>query len=126
MRLLTKAEACRELGMSLSTLDRRITAGQLMVRREAHGQRHRVYVVVEDNSSVTNGAINALNDMESGNAQLAVARERIRGLELQVELLREQLGREQNRNAELFEELKNGGLDLSVKEGGRLWWQFWN
>lgn len=29
MRLLTKAEACRELEVSLSTLDRRIGSGQV-------------------------------------------------------------------------------------------------
>ena len=31
MRLLTKAEACRELRMSLSTLNRRIAAGEVPV-----------------------------------------------------------------------------------------------
>ena len=48
MRLLTKAEACRELEVSLSTLDRRIDSGQVRVRRESQGLRHRVYVVIND------------------------------------------------------------------------------
>ena len=48
MRLLTKAEACRELEVSLSTLDRRIASGQVRARRESQGLRHRVYVVMED------------------------------------------------------------------------------
>ena len=113
------------MGMSLSTLDRRITAGQLMARREARGQRHRVYVVVEDNSSVTNGAINALVDTGFGNSQLAVARERIRGLEAQVELLQEQLRWEQERNVELFYELKQERLRTSGKERKNAWWKFW-
>ena len=34
MRQLTKAEACRELAVSLSTLDRRIASGDIEVRRE--------------------------------------------------------------------------------------------
>ena len=48
MRLLTKAEACRELGLSLSTLDRRIAAGELQAKREPRGRRHRVYVMLDD------------------------------------------------------------------------------
>ena len=124
--MLTKKEACRELGMSLSTLDRRITAGRLMVRRERHGQRHRVYVMVEDDIFETHGINNTPAAAGSGNTQLALARERIRVLEEQVEHLEEQLRWERKRNVELFKELKNGGLDLSVKKGGRVWWQFWS
>ena len=48
MRLLTKAEACRELAVSLSTLDRRIASGELVTRREPRGRRHRVYVMLDD------------------------------------------------------------------------------
>ena len=59
MRLLTKDEACRELGMSLSTLDRRISLGDLIVRREPHGRRHRVYVVMDDGPYDADGTINA-------------------------------------------------------------------
>ena len=47
MRLLTKAEACRELRLSLSTLNRRIAAGEVAVRREPRGRRHRVYVMMD-------------------------------------------------------------------------------
>jgi len=73
--MLSKAEACRELGLSLSTLDRRIAAGDLRARREPHGRRHRVYVMLEDEPPG-----NDSND-GSGSAALAVAKERIRGLE---------------------------------------------
>ena len=45
MRLLTKYEACRELGLSLSTLDRRIGSGDILTQREPHGRRGRLYVV---------------------------------------------------------------------------------
>ena len=125
MRLLTKEEACRELGMSLSTLDRRITAGRLTVRREPHGDRHRIYVVVDDDALQTNGATNASVTVGSGSTQLAVARERIRGLEEQVGNLREQLQWERERNVELFNELKLGRTNLSEKENVGSRWKFW-
>ena len=46
MRSLTKAEACRELEVSLSTLDQRRSSGQVRVRYELQGLRHRVHVVI--------------------------------------------------------------------------------
>ena len=67
MRLLTKAEACRELRMSLSTLDRRIADGELQAMREPHGKRHRVYVILDDEPPGKD------KDMECGNTALAVA-----------------------------------------------------
>ena len=42
MRLLTKAEACRDLTVSLSTVNGRITAKEVVVRRGPRGRRHRV------------------------------------------------------------------------------------
>ena len=100
MRLLTKAEACRELGVSLSTLDRRIAAGELKARREPHGRRHRVYVMLDDESPEND------NHQEPGGTALAVARERVRGLEAQLALLQEQLEQERRRNSALVNELK--------------------
>ena len=67
MRMLTKAEACRELGLSLSTLDRRIASGDLQAGREPHGRRHRVYVMLDDEPPGND------NDMASGGTALAVA-----------------------------------------------------
>ena len=64
MRLLTKAEACRELAMSLSTLDRGIASGEIQARREPRGRRHRVYVVLDDDPPST---------VESSRSELAVA-----------------------------------------------------
>ena len=52
MRLLTKAEACRELRLSLSMLNRRIAAGEVPVEREPRGRRHRVYVILDDDPPV--------------------------------------------------------------------------
>ena len=68
MRLLTKAEACRELRLSLSTLNRRIAAGELEVKREPRGRRHRVYVMLDDDLP-SNG--------ETSQSELAVAWERV-------------------------------------------------
>ena len=82
MRLLTKEEACRELFVSLSTLDRRIAAGELQAKREPRGRRHRVYVMLDDDLP-GNG--------RSADSELVAAQERIRGLEAQVGLLQGQL-----------------------------------
>ena len=97
MRQLTKAEACRELAVSLSTLDRRIASGEVEVRRERHGRRHRTYVMLDDDP-LKNGLA-----AKSQGTLLDVARERIRGLEEQLALLQGQLALEQERNAGLEE-----------------------
>ena len=97
MRQMTKAEACRELAVSLSTLDRRIASGEIQVRRERHGRRHRIYVMLDDDP-LKNGL-----SAKSQGTLLDVARERIRGLDEQVELLQGQLALEQERNAGLEE-----------------------
>jgi len=48
MRLLTKAESCWELKLSLSTLNRYIAAGDVPVRREPRGRRHQLYVMLDE------------------------------------------------------------------------------
>ena len=103
MRILTKAEACRELAVSLSTLDRRIAAGEIRARREPRGRRHRVYVMLDGDPP---------EKVEAADSALDVAQERIRGLE-------EQLERERQRNAELVNDLKAA----QARRG--LWWRFW-
>ena len=97
MKLLTKAEACRGLAVSLSTLDRRIASGEIEVRREQRGRRHRIYVMLDDDLP-ENGV-----DAKSQGTLLEVAQERIRGLDEQVMLLQAQLALEQERNAGLEE-----------------------
>ncbi len=103
MRLLTKREACRELRLSLSTLNRRIAAGEVPVKKEPRGRRHRVYVMLDDDPPMYG---------EATDSELAVAQERIRSLQ-------EQLERERQRNAELVDELK------SAQERRGPWWRFW-
>ena len=109
MRNLTKAEACRELKVSLSTLDRRIASGEIPARREPRGRRHRVYVMLND---APPGAV------EPTQSELAATQERIRGLDEQVEFLQGQLERERQRNAGLLS-------GLNAKEPTRPWWRVW-
>ena len=114
MRLLTKAEACRELAVSLSTLDRRIASGEVRTKREPRGRRNRVYVMLDDGLP---GAV------ETPQSELAVAQERIRDLEAQVELLQGQLEQERQRNARLVDELKEAQATTTQKR--RPWWRVW-
>ena len=110
VRLLTKSEACRELRLSLSTLNRRIAAGEIPARREPRGRRHRVYVMLDDDPP---------NAVEAPQSELAVAQERIRNLEERVAILQGQVDEERKRNAELVDEL------TMVHERHSPWWQFW-
>ncbi len=115
MRLLTKAEACRELRLSLSTLNRRIAAGEVTVKREPRGRRHRVYVILDDDppgSGIT------------ADSALVAAQERIRDLEAQVELLQKQLEQERQRNARLVDDLK-AAQAATAQERRRPWWRLW-
>ncbi|MDE2938077.1 MAG: hypothetical protein OXR67_04055 [Chloroflexota bacterium] len=113
MRLLTKAEACRELRLSLSTLNRRIAAGDVTVKREPRGSRHRVYVMLDDDPP-SNGV--------AADSELIAAQERIRGLEAQVELLHEQLEHERQRNAGLVDAVE---VQMHPCEKHRPWWRLW-
>ena len=99
MRQLTKAEACRELAVSLSTLDRRIASGEIQVRRERHGRRHRIYVMLDDDPLK-----NGVYCKSQGTSCWTWPRERIRGLDEHVDApYQGQLALEQERNAGLEE-----------------------
>ena len=114
MRLLTKTEACRELSLSLSTLNRRIAAGEVPVKREPRGRRHRVYVMLDD------GPPSAAETLQS---ELAAALEQVRSLDAQVALLQGQLDQERQRNIEPVSNLK---VAQTPTAQGRLstWWRF--
>ena len=88
------------VGFIPATLDRRIAAGESQAKRESHGRRRRLYVALDDPPE--NG-----NSVKSGDAELAVAQERVRNLEEQVAVLQEQLERGRERNAELVNELRS-------------------
>ena len=115
-RLLTKAEACRELGISLSTLDRRIASGKIETRKKPMGLRHRVYVVM--------GGEDQVDDRACFDAPLAVAEERIRGLQGQMEILYEQLRTEQRRNSMLLEDLRGKSGQAQKRRRRVPWWRF--
>ena len=100
--------------MSLSTLDRRIAAGELLTQQEPHGRRHRLYVVLQDTSPADQA------DADRAKTALAVVQERIRGLEEQVAFLRKQLELEQQRSVELLEDLR-----VRKDEEHRGWWRLW-
>ena len=107
-RLLTKAEACQELGISLSTLDRRIASGKIKVKRKPRGRRHRVYVVMEGPPSEVelNNPLIAL--------ALAVALERILDLEEKMAVIEDRLREERKRNSQ------------TSRIEPRPWWRFWD
>ncbi len=106
MRLMTKAEACRELAVSLSTLDRRIASGEIQVTREEQGRRNRVYVMLDD-------------DLPENSQSQDAAQERIRGLEEQAELLKTQLDLERQRSAGL-EMMRRAAFILGLAVAGLL------
>ena len=61
---------------------------------------------------------------KEADSALAVARERVRGLEAQVELLQGQLEMERQRNCELVNELKAAQTSTAQERNGP-WWRFW-
>lgn len=119
-RLLTKAEACEELGISLSTLDRRIASGKIQVRRKPHGRRHRVYVVMEKGP-----AEDRLDDSLVEFA-VVVALERILGLEEKVSELQDQLQKGRDSSSLKFDELNAVMVQPSSRHRPHPWWRFWD
>ena len=127
MRRVTKAQACQELGVSLSTLDRWIAGGEVEVEREKHGKRHRVYVVLNSATPDTSGDaadVGSARSNASGDTALALSEERVRHFEDLVDYLKAQLELEQHRNAELVADLRSGRLVLPAAQG-HAWWRFW-
>ena len=99
----TKKEAAVKLGVSGSTIDRRLSDGTLKVEREYHGKTHRVWVVLEDDeidapvdgvSDKAEEVIEATPDeavLSEASTELAVLRERCARLEELAEYRRELL-----------------------------------
>ena len=116
--------------MSLSTLDRWIAAGRIQIRKEPHGQRHRVYVVMREDGADGEGAlgVNTYGGEEvmpggspPDKVSLAVTQERVRSLEEMVE----QLKAERDRHADLLEDLRTRRLVVEGTARQRPWWRFW-
>ena len=53
---VSRTEAARHLGVSISTIDRRIQRGELSVEKEGYGSRERVYVLLDKDSSALSAA----------------------------------------------------------------------
>ncbi len=119
-RLLTKAEACEELKISLSTLDRRIASGEIQVRRKPRGRRHRVYVVMERGPAGDEWA-DSLDRFA-----LVVALGRIQVLEEKVAELQKQLQQVRERKSLDFEKFEVASVQPSTRKQPRPWWQFWD
>ena len=127
---MTKAEACKEFKVSLSTLDRWISSGRVQIEKEPHGRRHRVYVVMEGGelppvSNVPDDKAGWLADRLPDKVSLAVAQERIRGLEEMVRVLKEQVEVERVRYIDLLNQLSTGRLSKHAAGRQRPRWQFW-
>ena len=115
--------------MSLSTLDWWITAGQVQIRKEPHGQRHRVYVVMAEGGADGEGVlgVNTYGGEETmprgtppDKVSLAVAQERVRGLEEMVA----QLKAERDRYASPLDDLRTRRLVVEGTRQQRPWWRF--
>ena len=115
-RRVTKSEACRLLGVSLSTLDRRISEGQLEVERVQQGQVNRVFVLLP--------AGDRPEDRPDPETEMAVAQERIRSLEELVSLEREWRQTAETRLQEVLRALP-APAPAAEPENRRPWWKLW-
>ena len=92
---LTKLEAAARFEVSQSTIDRMIQRGDLQVQKERHGNRHRIWVVLDESREASTGVFYS-SPNESGHSppervdmsetlELTVLRERVKNLEELVE-----------------------------------------
>ena len=116
-RRVTKSEACRLLGVSLSTLDRRISEGQLEVERVQQGQVNRVFVLLP--------AGDMPEDRPDPEKEIAVAQERIRSLEDLVTLEREWRQTAETRLHEVLRALPAPTPAPEPEIRSRPWWKVW-
>ena len=136
---VTRNEAAARLKVSKSTLDRMIKRGELTTETEQHGQRHTVWVlmddVIEDTTEDFTGNINGhlpassehIRD-DTGAENLALQAE-VTGLRELVDLYRERLTDADWRYQELMGQLKTmtNALPVATNEAPRpkrWWWPF--
>ena len=149
----SKLEAAARLDVSASTIDRMIQRGELKTVREPHGNRHRVWILLDADAS-TNPSVHssdispdASNDLQvdgtpdgsdnSSEVEVAVLRERLRSLEQLADYHREllkdsewryqqamdQLGTSQRTVETLTKALPNAD-PVSEVAPRRTWWPF--
>lgn len=113
MARYTKRQAAARLGVSDSTIDRRISDGTLETERERHGRTHRVWVLLDDGGvdeavdgvDAMTGASPGRSAASDGSTELAVLRERCARLEELAEYRRELLVESDARTQMLIAEL---------------------
>ena len=136
---VTRNEAAARLGISKSTLDRMIKRGELTTETEHHGQRHAVWVLmddeIEDIAEVSTGNTNGHfpessehigDNIKAENLALQVE---VNGLREMVDLYRERLTDADWRYQELMEQFKTMTKALPAAQGAeyrtkRWWWPF--
>ena len=136
---VTRNEAAARLKVSKSTLDRMIKRGELTTETEQHGQRHTVWVLMDDeiediaevSTGNTNGHFPEVSEHigdETRAENLALQTE-VKGLRELVDLYRERLTDSDWRYQELMEQFKTmtKALPMASEELPRLkrrWWPF--
>lgn len=143
---LTKLEAAARLEVSQSTIDRMIQRGDLQVQKERHGNRHRIWVVLDESREASTGVFDS-SPNESGHSppervdmsetlELTVLRERVKNLEELVEHHRGLLKDSEWRYQQLLEQLSSNqrtveSLTRALPAGDngtlsqrRRWWRF--
>ena len=136
---VTRNEAAARLKVSKSTLDRMIKRGELTTETEQHGQRHTVWVLMDDeiediaevSTGNTNGHFPEVSEHigdETRAENLALQAE-VKGLRELVDLYRERLTDSDWRYQELMEQFKTMTkvLPMAPEEPPRpkhRWWPF--
>ena len=136
---VTRNEAAARLKVSKSTLDRMIKRGELTTETEQHGQRHTVWVLmddeIEDIAEVSTGNTNSHfpevsehigDNIKAENLALQVE---VKGLRELVDLYRGRLTDSDWRYQELMEQFKTmpKALPMAPEEPPRpkrRWWPF--
>ena len=136
---VTRNEAAARLKVSKSTLDRMIKRGELTTETEQHGQRHTVWVLMDDeiediaevSTGNTNGHLPEVSEHIGDNikAENLALQVKVNGLREMVDLYRERLTDADWRYQELMEQFKTmtKALPMAPEEPPRpkrRWWPF--
>ena len=136
---VTRNEAAARLKVSKSTLDRMIKRGELTTETEQHGQRHTVWVLMDDeiediaevSTGNTNGHFPEVSEHIGDNikAENLALQVEVNGLREMVDLYRERLTDADWRYQELMEQFKTMTkvLPMALEEPPRpkrRWWPF--
>ena len=135
---VTRNEAAARLKVSKSTLDRMIKRGELTTETEQHGQRHTVWVLMDDeiediaevSTGNTNGHFPEVSEHIGDNikAENLALQAEVKGLREMVDLYRERLTDADWRYQELMEQFKTmtKALPMAPEEPPhpKRWWPF--